>query len=99
MTTYICERFPTQIRASGYGIGYSVAVIIPAFSGAYMLALQAMMPYVYTPMVLIVLSGVLIIVGALMGPETREVELHAVDSNRWTPIRVVHARSSPGIRN
>jgi MFS family permease len=35
VTTYICERFPTHVRASGYGIGYSVAVIIPAFNGAY----------------------------------------------------------------
>jgi hypothetical protein len=36
VTTGICERFPTHIRASGYGIGYSLAVIVPAFSGAYM---------------------------------------------------------------
>jgi MFS family permease len=79
VTTYICERFPTQVRASGYGIGYSLAVIVPAFSGAYMLALQGFMPYVYTPIVLITLAGVLIIVGALMGPETRDVEMRAVD--------------------
>jgi len=26
VTTYICERFPTHVRASGYGIGYSVAM-------------------------------------------------------------------------
>ena len=99
VTTYICERFPTQIRASGYGIGYSVAVIIPAFSGAYMLALQAMMPYVYTPVVLIALSGVLIIVGALMGPETRDVELHAVDIHAWAPMPLVNAPGSAGVRN
>jgi hypothetical protein len=49
VTTYICERFPTQIRASGYGIGYSVEVVIPAFSGCLHATLQAMMPYVYTP--------------------------------------------------
>jgi uncharacterized membrane protein YkgB len=77
VTTYICERFPTHIRASGYGIGYSLAVIIPAFSGAYMLVLKAFMPYAYTPMVLIATSGILIIVGALLGPETRDVELRA----------------------
>jgi MFS family permease len=79
VTTYICERFPTHIRASGYGIGYSLAVIVPAFSGAYMLALQGVMPYAYTPLVLIALAGILIIVGALMGPETRDVELRAAD--------------------
>lgn len=76
VSTYICERFPTHIRASGYGIGYSLAVVIPAFSGAYMLLLQGSMPYAYTPVVLIGLSGVLIILGGAMGPETRNVEMH-----------------------
>jgi MFS family permease len=99
VTTYICERFPTHIRASGYGIGYSAAVIIPAFSGAYMLALQTMMPYAYTPVVLITLSGVLIIVGALLGPETRDVELHAVDLPAWAQTAVVDAHGSAAIRN
>jgi len=79
VTTYICERFPTHIRASGYGIGYSLAVVIPAFSGAYMLVLEKFMPYAYTPLVLLAISGILVIVGALMGPETRDVELHAPD--------------------
>lgn len=88
VTTYICERFPTNIRASGYGIGYSLAVVIPAFSGAYMLVLQGIMPYAYTPVVLIGLSGVLVIVGALIGPETRDVELHAVD---WGAVGAVQA--------
>jgi MFS family permease len=78
VSTYICERFPTQVRASGYGIGYSLAVVVPAFSGAYMLLLQRVLPYVYTPAVLIALSGVLVVVGALLGPETRDVELHEV---------------------
>jgi hypothetical protein len=45
-----------------------------------MLALKAIMPYAYTPVVLIGLSGILIVLGGLMGPETRDVELHAVDS-------------------
>jgi hypothetical protein len=78
-TVYICERFPTQVRASGYGIGYSLAVIIPSFSGIYLLWLGHVIPYVFTPMVLIVLAALLMIVGALLGPETREAELHLPD--------------------
>ncbi|MGC8474716.1 MAG: MFS transporter [Acetobacteraceae bacterium] len=78
-TPYICERFPTQVRATGYGMGYSVAVVIPAFAGFYLLGLSKLMPYVYTPMVLLVLGGALMIVGALLGPETRQVELHRPD--------------------
>jgi hypothetical protein len=50
---------------------------MPAFAGAYMLALQHIMPYAYTPVVLIALSGILIVIGALMGQETRDVELGA----------------------
>ena len=79
VTTYICERFPTHLRASGYGIGYSLAVIIPAFAGFYLLGLRAFMPYVYTPVVLLVVAGILMVAGAAMGPETRDVELHAPD--------------------
>jgi hypothetical protein len=76
------------VRASGYGIGYSLAVIIPAFSGAYMLALQRIMPYAYTPVVLIGISGILVIAGALLGPETRDVELHAPDLGGLGAIHV-----------
>ncbi|HVC54464.1 MAG TPA: MFS transporter [Stellaceae bacterium] len=79
VTTYICERFPTHVRASGYGIGYSVAIIIPSFSGIYLLWLGHFIPYLYAPIVLLVVAGVLMIVGALLGPETREVELHLPD--------------------
>ncbi|HET6606883.1 MAG TPA: MFS transporter [Rhodopila sp.] len=78
VTTYIAERFPTHIRASGYGIGYSAAVVIPAFAGFYLLGLAKWMPYEFTPLVLLVVSGILVVTGALMGPETRDVEMQAV---------------------
>lgn len=79
VSTYLVERFPTHVRASGYGIGYSLAVVIPAFAGFYMLGLKAFMPYVYTPVVLLLIAGILIVIGALMGPETRDVELHLIE--------------------
>jgi hypothetical protein len=82
VTAYICERFPTHVRTSGYGIGYSLAVAIPSFSGIYLLWLARAIPYVFTPMVLIVLAAVLMIAGALLGPETREAELHLPDLGR-----------------
>ncbi|WP_428487330.1 MFS transporter [Rhodopila sp.] len=76
VSTYISERFPTHIRASGYGIGYSAAVVIPAFTGIYLLGLSSVMPYVFGPLVLLVIAGVLMIAGALLGPETRDVDMH-----------------------
>jgi MFS family permease len=76
VTSYINERFPTVVRASGYGIGYSAAAIIPAFSSFYMLGLNALgMPYAYTEIVLLAVGGLLLLLGALSGPETRHVDL------------------------
>jgi MFS family permease len=75
VTTYITERFATGVRASGYGIGYSLAVVIPGFSSFYLLWLAKLMPYIYTPIVLLVVGGVLQLIGAWLGPETRDVEM------------------------
>jgi MFS family permease len=76
VTSYIIERFPTGVRASGYGVGYSAATIIPAFSSFYMLGLKGLgMPYEYTEIVIFALGGFLLLVGALCGPETKNVEL------------------------
>jgi hypothetical protein len=33
------ERFTTGVRASGYGIGYSLGVLIPGFYAFYLLGL------------------------------------------------------------
>jgi len=76
VTAYINERFPTGVRACGYGIGYSAATIIPAFSSFYMLGLRGIgIPYEYTEIILFALGGLLLLIGALSGPETRHVEI------------------------
>lgn len=77
VTTYINERFHVGIRASGYGVGYSLAVVIPSFYAFFQEGLSAVMPSKYTPIVLLAVSGVLIVVGALLGPETRDVDMAA----------------------
>ena len=61
VTSYIHERFPTGIRATGYGVGYSAATIIPAFSSFYMLGLKGLgVPYEYTEIVIFAVGGFLI---------------------------------------
>jgi len=76
VTAYLCERFSTGVRASGYGIGYSVAIILPAFSSVYMLGLKALgVPYEYTQIVILAFGGLLLFIGALAGPETRHVDI------------------------
>jgi MFS family permease len=91
VTSYINERFPTAIRASGYGVGYSLAVIIPSFFSFYLLGLAKLIPYAYTPLVLLVLAGVLQVIGAWVGPETRDVDLAAQPEPEPAPGRVTPA--------
>jgi MFS family permease len=77
VVAYLCERFPTSVRSSGYGIGYTLAVVIPSFYNVITLQLGQLMPYQFTPVALLVVAGVLTIVGAAMGPETNSVDLRS----------------------
>lgn len=71
---YLLEAFPTSIRSSGYGIAFSFSLVIPACYSFFMLWLANIMPYVYTPVVLLVLSGVLTFTGAKLGPRNTGTE-------------------------
>ena len=71
---YITERFRTSVRASGFGLGWSLSVIIPSFYSFFMLGLENFMPYKYTQIPLLVLGGLLLLIGAAWGPETKDVD-------------------------
>src|SRR5918997_702333 len=73
-TAYINERFQTGIRASAFGIGYSLAVVLPSLYAYYQAALAAFMPFEYTVLVLLVIGALLMVVGAVWGPETKDVD-------------------------
>lgn len=77
IVTYINERFSTGVRATGFGIGYSVSVIIPALYAFYMNGLSRFMPFRFTPIVLLCLGGVIGVIGSLLGPETRDLDIQA----------------------
>lgn len=74
-TTYLTERFHVGIRSTGYGIGYSFAVVIPAFYAFYQSGLATFMPAQYTPLLLIILAGTLIGISVKLSPETRDVDM------------------------
>jgi MFS family permease len=74
-TPYLAESFRTDIRSSGYGISYSLATILPGLYSFYMLGLAKLMPYEFGPIVLLALGGALLSIGALAGPETKDVDL------------------------
>jgi MFS family permease len=73
-TVYINERFHTNVRASGFGLGYSLAVILPAFYAYYQAGLATIMPFKFTPLPLLVIGAALIFWGAVWGPETKDVD-------------------------
>lgn len=75
--SYLSERFPASVRSSGYGVAYSVAIIIPAFYNIYENWLSAVMPLQYTTVALYIIGGLLVIIGALLGPETRHIDLRS----------------------
>ena len=75
VVAYITERFHTGVRASGFGLGYSLAIIIPSFYALYQTWLGALMPARYTPLALLVIGGILMALGAAIGPETSDVDI------------------------
>lgn len=72
--SYICERFPAAVRGSGFGMGYSLPLLVTAGYAYYQDWLGHVIAYAYTPVLLLVLGGVLILIGALIGPETRDAD-------------------------
>src|SRR5262249_17038985 len=75
ITASINERFHPDMRASGFGLGYSLAVVIPSFYAFYQDQLSHVMSSTYTVLPLLVVGGLLITVGGALGPETRDVDL------------------------
>ncbi|MQA03678.1 MAG: MFS transporter [Streptosporangiales bacterium] len=75
ITAFLTELFPTSVRASGYGIAYSLPSIVPAFYSWYMLGLGTVVPYEYTPVVLLAIGGLFLIGGALLTADRRHVDL------------------------
>jgi MFS family permease len=77
-TCYLNERFPTRTRSSGFGMAFTLPVIAPSFFGLYQQLLSQVMPSQYTVLVLVGLGVVLTIIGALSGPETRNVDFERI---------------------
>ncbi|GGF30621.1 MFS transporter [Subtercola lobariae] len=104
VTSYLSERFATENRAVGYGLGYSLAVIIPSFYATYQIWLSGIVPMQYTVLVLVGIGGVLAIVGAALGPETKNVEFHPAVEDRAQQSGAEHpgtehpAVAQPGAR-
>ena len=83
--SYLCERFPAALRGSGFGLGYSTPLVLTSFYAYYQNWLGAILPRGLTASALLVLGGALVLVGALLGPESRNVELGTETGTDPTP--------------
>jgi MFS family permease len=75
ISAFLMEMFPVEVRSSGYGICYSLPSVIPAFYPYFMIGLSGLMPYGYTPVVLLALGGLFLIGGAWMSADLRHREM------------------------
>lgn len=73
--SYLCERFPAAVRGSGFGLGYSTPLILTSFYAYYQGWLSHIMPSGYTAAALLFVGGALVLAGALLGPESKDVDL------------------------
>jgi len=78
-TCYLNERFATRVRSSGFGMAFTLPVIIPSFFGFYQSLLAKIMPGQYTVIVLVAFGALLTLIGAAMGPETKDVNFEKMD--------------------
>ena len=67
---YLAERFPTAVRSSGYGVGYSLSIVLPALYPYYLPPLQAVLGEETAVAALLCLGGALLATGAAIGPRT-----------------------------
>ena len=67
---YLAERFPAQVRSSGYGVGYSLSIVAPALYPFWLPPLQDALGAGAAVRTVLVVAAVLLVVGALAGPET-----------------------------
>ncbi|MEU1980885.1 MFS transporter [Nocardia sp. NPDC019395] len=89
IAAYLTERFPAKIRATGYGVGYSLALVVPAFYAFYISGLSDLFSERAAVPILAVIGGCLVALGATFGPETRDVDMRETDSSAM-PAQVAH---------
>ncbi|GAA4769255.1 MFS transporter [Citricoccus nitrophenolicus] len=68
VSAYLSERFPTEVRSTGYGMGYSLSLVVPALYPFYLPLIEPVLGRHGSVMVLVGLGGLLLALGAALGP-------------------------------
>lgn len=77
ISAYLSERFPTEVRSTGYGAGYSLSLVLPALYPFYVPLLEPWLGRHGTVMALVALGGLLVMVGAALGPRLSPTDVDA----------------------
>ena len=77
VAAYLSERFPTEVRSTGYGMGYSLSLVLPALYPFYLPWLEALLGRNGSVMALIGLGGGLLVLGAALGPRLSPRDIEA----------------------
>jgi MFS transporter, putative metabolite:H+ symporter len=85
--TYVSELFPTRLRATGFGLGVSIGRV-PAIAGPLVTGIMATQIGIGNVARWFALIWVFLIVGFLIGPETKRKPLAELDTVTETPRRV-----------
>lgn len=82
VTSYVNERFATSVRATGFGMAYSLALVPASFYAFYLTWLTWLMPERLTQLVLLGVGSLMALGGAWWGPETRDADLATVGAGQ-----------------
>lgn len=75
VAAYLSERFPTEVRSTGYGMGYSLSLVVPALYPFYLPLIEPVLGRHGSVMVLVGLGGLLLALGAALGPRLAPKDL------------------------
>ena len=75
VAAYLSERFPTEVRSTGYGTGYSLSLVLPALYPFYLPWVESGLGRHGSVMALVLVGGVLVVIGAALGPRLSSREL------------------------
>lgn len=63
---HLAEQFPRNVRSSGYGIGYSLSIVLPALYPYYLPPLQSIFGSAGAVALLLAIAGGLVVAGAFL---------------------------------
>jgi MFS family permease len=84
IAAYLSERFPAEVRSTGYGMGYSFSLVLPALYPFYLPWIEQAVGRQGSVMLLIALGGALVVFGAVRGPRFSPTDVdREIDEVAW----------------